>query len=244
MADFVGTPATPVAGSDSDYTLGALRTRLAAFYTLDATDSQVLAILNECIQTGYEKVVSMANSHARQLELTIPSVARQRTYTASTLGIPTFVGYKTTRLTYKPYEVLRGLYNNFDTGLAWDDGDPIYYSLVGFTGKSKTLVIVPTPKETGESIHAICFKTPAPLVNDADYPLVPADWAWLVLERAKIERLRFEEKFEAYQIQAQEFVAYVKVMLTKLYPAEPDPESGFILPPERIAYNLYRANRT
>ncbi len=227
----------------SPYTLADMRTRLATFYSLDETDTQVKAVLNECIQTGYEKVVSMVNMHSRQKELTENSVINIKEYDITNLGIPTYVGYKTTRLFYLPYEVLREKYNNFGTD--WDSGedDPIHYSLVGYDGAKKTMIIAPAPKATGEAIYVLCFQNPGVLSLDTDYPLVPQDWTWLVLERAKIERIRFMGDMEAYEIQAREFVAYIKVMLKRLYPAAPEPEAGIAVAPERVAYNTWRNKR-
>ncbi len=241
-SSFISPSGIQVAGV-SPYTLRDMRTRLATFYSLDEDDSQVKAMANECIQTGYEKVVSMVNMHSKQKDLTISSLNGVSEYDAVGLGIPTYVGYKGSRLKYLPYETLREKYNNF--GPDWDSGsdDPVYYSLKGYDGEKKKLVIVPSPKVTDESIYILCFQNPGILQNDNDYPLVPQDWAWLVLERAKIERIRFEGDMESYQIQAQEFVAYIKVMLKRLYPAAPEVESGFKLPPEREQYQAWRGRR-
>lgn len=231
--------------SSTPYTLANMRARLAIFCgSLDETDTQIKDMLNECIQTGYEKVVSTVNTHARQSELTANSVANIKEYDISNLGIPTYVGYKSKRLVYLPYEVLREKYNNFGTD--WDSGtdEPVHYSLVGFDGLKKTLIVAPAPKVTGEPIYVLCFQNPGVLSADTDYPLVPAEWQWLILERGKIERTRFLKDIESYQIQAQEFVAYIKVMIKRIYPAAPEPEAGFVLPPERVAYNAWRSKRT
>jgi hypothetical protein len=235
------TDGSAVVVSNSPFSLGAIRTRLATFYALDETQTQVKAVLNECIQTGYEKVVSIMNNHAQQKTVTIGSVANQYSYTNNSMGIPTFVGYGPRRLKYLPYEDLRAAYGNFED--EWDTGDPLYYSLVGFNGLTKTLLVVPSPKETGDSITVLCFQVPSPLVNDSDFPLVPTDWAWLVLERAKVERLRFEREFELYQIQAQEFVAYIKAMINRIYPTTPQTESGFVRDPDMVDYNSWRSRR-
>ena len=240
-----GGGATPVPPGISKYTLADMRTRLAIFGgNLDESDAQVKAMLNECIQTGYEKVVSTVNMHSRERELAAISVLNQKEYSIDQLGIPTFVGYSGTRLIYLPYEVMREKYSNFDTTVDPALGDPVNYSLVGYDGEKKTLVIAPAPKESGRTIYVLCFQNPGVLSLDTDYPLVPQDWGWLVLERAKIERVRFKGEMESYEIQAREFVAYVKVMVKRLYPAAPEKESGFVLPPERIAYNAWRARRT
>lgn len=228
--------------SSTPYTLGDMRTRLATFYSLDDTDTQVKALLNECIQTGYEKVVSVTNMHSKESDVTVQSVVDQVEYSVTSMGIPTYVGYKSTRLQYLPYDTLRERYANFGTD--WDAGseDPLYYSLKGFDGSKKTLVIVPAPKEV-TTIFILCWQNPGTLSADTDYPLVPQDWQWLILERAKIERIRFIGDMEFYKTQAQEFVAYVKVMLNRLYPATPQPEAGFVLPAERSGYNNWRSNR-
>jgi hypothetical protein len=232
----------PTSPSILPYTRGDFRRRLATFYSSDPDDAQVVDVLNECIQTGYEKVVSIANNHARQTEVTLSSLAGIREYNDNAIGIPTFVGYKSDRLIYLPYDNFREKYDNFH-GTEWDQGDPVNYSLRGFNGLTKTVVIAPSPKEAGESINVLCFQSPGVLNSDDSFPLVPVEWAWLVLERAKIERLRFEEKFEAYQIQAQEFVAYMKIMITRLYPALPDKESGFVIPSGQMGYNIWRNRR-
>ena len=225
-------------------TFGAMRTRLATFYSLDETDAQVLAVLNECIQTGYEKVISMANMHSKEKDLSTTSILSQSEYTVAGLGIPTYVGYLSTRLVYLPYDVLREKYNNFGTN--WDSGsdDPVYYSLKGFNSSAeKTLVIAPAPKAAGNTIYIMCFQNPPALSLTTDFPLVPQEWQWLVLERAKIERLRFMRDNEAYVTQAQEFVAYVKVMMNRIFPATPEPESGFKIDPGMANYNAWRISR-
>lgn len=229
-------PATP----GLPYSFSSMRTRLATWYRLDATDSQVTEVLNECIQTAYEKTVNIINLHSRQKEILEPSVVGQREYTVNGLGIPTYVGYKTKELDYVPREILQKITENWDSAL--DLNDPLYYSLYGFDGEKKTVIVWPTAKEVSNLIF-LCLQIPAPLSDDNDYPLVPPEWMWIVLERSKIERLRFEARKDEYAVQLQEHTAMLKIMMQRVYPATPNKKVGMTISPEQSNYQASRMNR-
>lgn len=202
---------SPVSASTSSYNLASLRSRLATQYALDTTDVQVKNVLNECIQTAYEKVVSVINAHTKERVVTLNTVVGQEDYSLAgyDIGIPTFIGCGSKKLEFYPPEVFR------EKVLEVTDNDqPLIYSLEGYsTAAAKTLKLSPKPDSIYD-VTILCYQVPPLLILDTDYPLVPPEWAWLVLEKAKIERLRFEGRYEEYQSMAGEFAQYLKTMIS------------------------------